>query len=109
VALGALLGGAALLCACAAMAANAAGHAAAGLQPAADAWSATVAALLGYQLLHAVLLVVLSGYLAARLAAGLVTPRSRATLDHTALLWHYAAAQGIVIALVVQGLPAVMA
>ena len=99
---------AALLCALAATAALLAGHAGAGLQPVADAWSATVAALLGYQGLHTVLLVVMAGYLAARVLWGHVTPRSRATLDNTALVWHGSAAQGVVTALVVQWLPWVM-
>ncbi|WP_140631481.1 cbb3-type cytochrome c oxidase subunit I [Methylibium rhizosphaerae] len=98
----------ALLCALAGTAAWLGGHAVAGLQPVAQAWSATVAALAGYQALHTVLLVVMAGYLGARLLCGHVTPRSRATLDNTLLVWHGCAAQAVVSALVVQLLPWVM-
>ena len=71
----------------------------------ADAWSATVAALLAYQALHAVVLVAMAAYLAARWGAGLVLPSRRATLDNVTLFWGYAALQGCVVAGVVQWLP----
>lgn len=76
-----------------------------GLAPKADAWSATAAALLAYQVLHTVVLAVMAGVLAARFGAGLVTPRRRATLDNVALFWAYAAVQGVVVAAFVQWLP----
>jgi cytochrome c oxidase subunit I+III len=96
---------AAWLCVAGATVAMLAGHASAGLQPVADAWSATVAALVGYQALHTVLLAVMAGYLIARVLSGRLTPRSRATLDNTVLVWHGSVAQGVVSVLVVQGLP----
>jgi len=60
----------------------------AGLQPRADAWSATVATLLGYAALHAVVLAPCGAYVLARSAAGLLSPDNRATFDVVALLWH---------------------
>ncbi|HEV7914091.1 MAG TPA: cytochrome ubiquinol oxidase subunit I, partial [Albitalea sp.] len=73
-------------------------HRDSGLVPQAQAWSATVAALLAYQGLHALLIVVLAAYLVARAASGLLLPRQRATLDNIALLWHGGCAQGVVMA-----------
>jgi len=87
----------------------AAAHAAAGLVPRANAWSATVAALLSYAGLHALLMVVFAAYLVARAAARLVTPRQRASHDNVALLWWCACAQAAATAvlphLVAAGLP----
>ncbi|HEY0858776.1 MAG TPA: cbb3-type cytochrome c oxidase subunit I [Albitalea sp.] len=80
-------------------------HLDAGLTPRALAWSASVAALLSYVGLHAVLIVVFAGYLLARAGAGLLTPREHATFDNCALLWWGGCAQGIVVA----GLPHLVA
>ena len=85
-----------------------AGHADAGLDPRADAWSATVAALLAWQVFHIAVLVLMGGYLLARSLTGALRPRARATLDNTVLFWHYVTAQGIVCAVLVQALPAAM-
>ncbi|MDQ7746760.1 cbb3-type cytochrome c oxidase subunit I [Hydrogenophaga pseudoflava] len=74
-------------------------HVAAGLAPRADAWSATVAALLSVVGLHVALLATFAAYLVARGAAGLLTPRQRASFDNCALLWWCACAQGVVAAL----------
>jgi cytochrome c oxidase subunit I+III len=74
-------------------------HAAADLDPRATAWGATVGALLGYQGFHLAIMAILVVVLVARIAQGLVTPRQRATRDNTALLWHGACAQGVVVAL----------
>ena len=84
------------------------GQALAGLDPTAHAWGATVAAMLAYQGLHAVLLVILACYLLARSWTGRLAPASRATLDNCALVWHYATLQGFVIAAAVQWLPKLM-
>jgi cytochrome c oxidase subunit I+III len=73
-------------------------HAEAGLTPRAQAWSATLAALLAYVGLHAALVVLLAGYLAARVATGLLTPRQRATYDNSMLLWGCACVEGVVVA-----------
>jgi cytochrome c oxidase subunit I+III len=80
------------------------GHARAGLEPAADAWSATVAALLGLQGLHVLLLALVGAVLILRAQAGLLGPRSRA-LPCCGLLWHYTSAQGVALAGLVHGLP----
>ncbi|MDY0747583.1 cbb3-type cytochrome c oxidase subunit I [Paucibacter sp. R3-3] len=72
-------------------------HVDAGLMPEAQAWSASLAALLAYQGLHALLQVVMSIYLAMRTMAGLVTSRQRATLDNIRLLWLGCCAQGVAV------------
>ncbi|MCE3262677.1 MAG: ctaD [Pseudoduganella sp.] len=79
-------------CLLGAFAADLDGHLAAGLAPRREAWSAAVAALLGYQGLHAVTLGAAAFYVAAR---GKLRAASRATLDNTVLLWHCAVAQGL--------------
>jgi cytochrome c oxidase subunit I+III len=73
-------------------------HADAGLLPRAQAWSASVAALLGYQGLHVVMVLMLALYIVARAWQGLITPRQRASADNAALLWHGSCAQGVVVA-----------
>lgn len=73
------------------------GWAAAGLTPTAQAWSATMAALQACVGLHAVLLAVLAGYLGVRITCGLATPRQRATLECTQLLWWNACAQAVLV------------
>ena len=85
-----------------------AGHLDAGLAPADNAWSATVAALVGYQVLHVVVVFVMGCYLIARIWSGRLTPHSRATLDNTALMWHYTAIQGVATIVAVQAMPALM-
>jgi cytochrome c oxidase subunit I+III len=88
----------------AAFGAIALGHA--GLQPRAQAWSATVAALLAYQALHVVVLALMAAVVIARLWARRLLPECRASLDNTALLWHASALQAVLVTLVVQALPA---
>ena len=95
-------------CACGAMALEFMGHVQAGLSPRADAWSATVAALLGWQAMHVGILLIMGAYLLARSLAGHLQQGARATLDNTVLFWHYVTVQGIVGALVVQVLPSLM-
>jgi cytochrome c oxidase subunit I+III len=68
------------------------------LLPKADAWSASIAALLSYVGLHSVLIGIFAGYLLVRAGAGLLTPRQRATYDNIALLWGCAAVQVLVVA-----------
>ncbi|THC42823.1 cytochrome c oxidase subunit I [Massilia sp. Mn16-1_5] len=84
------------------------GYQLAGLDPQAQAWSATIGALLSYQGLHVVVLALVGIYLAARAWSGRLSPSSRATLDNTALLWHYTTLQGIVLSLAVHGVPLLM-
>jgi cytochrome c oxidase subunit I+III len=82
---------------------------AAGLAPTANAWSAAVAAILSYQGLHVVIVGVMALYSCARAARGLLTPQSRATLDHTALVWHATTVQGLAGSAVIHFLPLLMA
>jgi cytochrome c oxidase subunit I+III len=95
---GALLGGGAML----------AGHAQAGLSPRAEAWSATVAVLLGWQVFHLVVLVLMAGFLAARWWTDPATRPATAVGDNIALFWQYSALQGVVAVLLVQALPALL-
>lgn len=79
-----------------------------GLSPRADAWSATVAALVSWQCFHALVLLVMGGYLLARSWAGWLRPDARATLDNTALMFHGTVAQAIVGMALVRWLPSWM-
>ncbi|MBG6077313.1 cbb3-type cytochrome c oxidase subunit I [Polaromonas sp. CG_9.11] len=85
----------ALLCLLAAIVLDGWGHRLAGLQPVVNAWSATVAALLAWQAFHVAVLVVMGLYACARSWSGKLQPDARATLDNTALLWHYVTLQGL--------------
>jgi cytochrome c oxidase subunit I+III len=80
-------------------------HLQAGLAPTHSAWGATIAALLAWQGFHAAVLLVMGGFLLARSFAGLVRPDARATLDNSALFWHYVTAQGITAIVLVRQLP----
>ena len=84
-------------------------HLEAGLAPTAHAWSATVAALLSWQGLHMVVVALMGGYVVARSMAGRLRPDARATLDNSALLWHYVTVQGLATLVIVRMLPAWMA
>jgi cytochrome c oxidase subunit I+III len=80
-----------------------------GMDPTASAWAAAAAALASYQGLHIALLAVLGPYLALRGWRGHLGPRSRATLDNIALVWHYTTLQGIAAVAVVRLMPLLMA
>jgi cytochrome c oxidase subunit I+III len=67
-----------------------------GVRPRADAWSATLAALWGYQALHAIVLVLMLAFVLARAACGLLYERARSSLDVTALMMWGSAAQAVV-------------
>jgi cytochrome c oxidase subunit I+III len=82
-----------------------AAHVQAGLSPRAEAWSATVASLQGWQGFHVVVLMVMGSYVLARSWSRRLAPEARATLDNTALLWHYVTVQGIAGTALVQWLP----
>lgn len=77
----------------------------ANLSPRATAWGATIGALPGWQGFHALVLVLMGGYLLARIATGRLRTDARATLDNTALMWHYVTVQGLVAMGLVRGLP----
>ena len=85
-----------------------AAHDAAGLSPRANAWSATIAALLAWQGFHIAVLAVMAAYLIARRWRGLLVTAQRATLDNIALFWLYTLAQGAVALGLVQWLPGLL-
>jgi cytochrome c oxidase subunit I+III len=78
----------------------------AGLDPQANAWGATVAALMAWQGFHTVVLLLMAGYLLARCHAGLLTARRHATRDAIALFWLGSALQGVLAIAVVRWMPA---
>jgi cytochrome c oxidase subunit I+III len=77
----------------------------AGLNPSAEAWSATVAALLGLQGVHTLALLLIGAYLVVRAACGLLRPQARASIDCSALLWHWTTLQGWLLIGAVTALP----
>ncbi|MGR4870681.1 cbb3-type cytochrome c oxidase subunit I [Variovorax sp. LARHSF232] len=95
----------ALGCLAASFALDFAGHSRAGLDPDAQAWSATVATLLGYQGLHVLVLLMMGGYLLVRSWSGQLQPRARATLDNVLPMACCVLAQGVLGALAVQLAP----
>jgi len=95
----------AMACVAGAFALDLGGHLAAGLAPRATAWGATIAALLAWQGALVVVALAMGAYVLARSWQGLLTPRSRATLDNTVLQFLYTALQGMALSLLVQGLP----
>ena len=99
----------ALVCAMVAFGATGWGQMQAGLQPKANAWSATVMTMVSYQGLHVVVIALMAAYLIARLWSGKLLPDARATLDNTVLFWQYTAVQGIATVALVQLLPRLMA
>ena len=99
---------AALACLLAAFGFDFNGQRLAGLNPTAQAWDAAIAALLAYQGLHVVILLLAAIYLCARAWCGHVTQQSRATLDNVALMWHYTTLQGIAAAAAIHAVPWVM-
>ncbi len=94
----------AMLCALGSFGADLGGHVVAGLSPSAQAWSATVAALLSWQGFNIIVLMFMGSYVMARSWSGLLMPRTRATLDNTWLMWLGITAQGLVGTGIVQGL-----
>jgi cytochrome c oxidase subunit I+III len=80
----------------------------AGLDPSSQASSATVAAMLSYQGLHVLVLLLIAPYLLARSGSGRLGVSSRATMDNSALIWHYTTIQGLVFAAAVNLLPRLM-
>jgi len=84
------------------------GFVSAGLQPRANAWSATVAALLGYAGLHVIILLLCAGYIVARSAAGRLTDDRRASFDVVTLLWHATVVLMLASAIVMHLLPVLL-
>lgn len=95
----------AMACTSGAFALDLAAHLQAGLDPRAQAWSATVGMLLGYQGFHVAVLLLMGGYVLARSWSGRLQPVARATIDNTLLMWHCVTAQGLLAALAVQMAP----
>ena len=83
------------------------GHQRAGLTPASNAWSSSVGALLGWQGFHVAVLVLMALFVCARQAAGKLLPNARASIDNTAVLWHYVTLQGLVGMAVIYVMPLV--
>ncbi len=98
----------ALACTTGAFSLDLAGHLQAGLDPRAEAWSATVGALLGYQGFHIGVALLMGGYVLVRSWTGRLRPDARATYDNTVLMWHCITAQGLIGLLLVQLLPKVL-
>jgi cytochrome c oxidase subunit I+III len=73
-----------------------------GALPDAHAYGATMHALVAWQTLHTALLALMGGYTLARLWSGRLDSRRRGSFDHTRLVCHYTAAQGVLILLVLQ-------
>ncbi|MBT2325679.1 cbb3-type cytochrome c oxidase subunit I [Variovorax paradoxus] len=95
----------AMACTASAFGLDLAGHWQAGLDPRAEAWSATVGTLLGYQGFHIAVVLLMGGYLLARSWTGRLQPQARATLDNVVPMWHCVSAQGLAGLLLVQALP----
>jgi len=97
---------AAMACVVAAWTLDLGSHLALGLAPTRNAWSATVAAMLGWQGLHAALLLLMGAYLITRALGGRLQEGARASFDNSALMWHYVSLQGVVALLLVQEMAA---
>ena len=54
-----------------------------------------MAALLSWQGFHAAILRVMGSYVSVRAASGRLRTDVRATLDNTAVMWHYVTVQGV--------------
>jgi cytochrome c oxidase subunit I+III len=72
------------------------------VEPAASAYGAIVWTHLAYQAFHIVVLLAIAVFVLARLAAGLLDVRRRAAWDSLRVLWHYSAAQGVLIVALLQ-------
>ena len=84
-------------------------HRSAGLNPAADAHAALVAMSLFLQVQLAAPVVIWGFFVMARLFAGHLDTRRRATVENLKLFWLYTIAQGLVGLLLVHGFPRVLA
>ena len=84
------------------------GHLRAGLDPRAQAWSATVGVLLAYQGFHLAVLLLMGGYVLARSWSGRLRPDARSTIDNTLLMWLCVAAQGLIGSIAVQWMPRIV-
>ena len=98
----------AMACAAGGIALDVVSHLQTGLSPRANAWSASVGALLAWQCFHALVLLIMGGYVLARSFTGRLLPDARATLDNSALMWHGAVGQALVGMALVRMLPAWM-
>jgi cytochrome c oxidase subunit I+III len=92
-------------CVAASFALDFSSHARAGLDPDAQAWSASVATLLGYQGLHTVVLLAMGVYLLVRSWSGQLQPAARASLDNVLPMACCVFAQGVLGMLAVQLAP----
>lgn len=81
------------------------GQRAAGLDPTATAWAATIGALLAHQGWHVFILAIIGIYLFLRAWNGKLQRRNRGTFDNSALIWHGSVLQGVIGTLAVSFLP----
>ena len=95
----------ALICIVAGFAVVLLGQQAAGLDPTAHAWGATIAAMLGYQGLHIFIVAIIAIYLICRSWDGKLRGRNRGSFDNSALIWHGTVLQGVLGTLAVSLLP----
>jgi cytochrome c oxidase subunit I+III len=67
----------------------------AAIRPDTHAFGAILFAIASWQALHVALLAIMAGFLLARVWTGQIGKNRRNVFDHTALMWHYTVAQGI--------------
>lgn len=79
-----------------------------GLRPDAHAYGAVTFTVVTLQGFFAGVLVLMALFVIARSFAGRLSAVRRATLDNTALLWHYAVGQGLVALVLLHGFPRVV-
>ena len=84
-----------MVCAAASVSVDIVSHRLAGLDPTAQAWSATVSALLSWQAFNTTVLLFMGSYLLARSLSGRLQANARATLDNSWLMWLGVTAQGL--------------
>jgi cytochrome c oxidase subunit I+III len=85
-----------MVCTAASISVDVLGHWRAGLDPTAQAWSATVSALLSWHGFNVGVLLFMGGYVLARSFSGRLQTTARATLDNSWLMWLGVTAQGLV-------------
>jgi cytochrome c oxidase subunit I+III len=85
-----------MVCAAASVSTDVLGHWRAGLEPTAQAWSATVSVLLSWQGFNVGVLLFMGSYVLARSFSGRLQTGARATLDNSWLMWLGVTAQGLV-------------
>ena len=86
---------------CTAFAASLLAMRSAGVEAGSHAFGATIHALLCWQGAHVVLVALMCGYTLVRRWRGMLDARRRSTFDNTWLMWHFTAAQGLLLLAIV--------